>query len=92
MEEVMMHSLRISGAAPLPELLMRVVDVALRGRLGARTRERHDRQRQTGSLSADIMRDIGAARQFQGYAASVAASSEGRLYRIADAGRSASPH
>lgn len=85
-----MHSLRISGAATLPELLMRLGDVALR-RLGARTRERHDRQRQTGSLSADIMRDIGAARQFQGYAASVAASSEGRLYRIADAGRSASP-
>ena len=88
----MAHSVRISRTNPLPEMLMRLVDVALRGRrIGTRPRERHDRPRQAGWLSAEVMRDVGAARQFQEYAASVAASAEGRLYRVADADRSAAP-
>ena len=86
-----MHTVPISRTSPLAEMLMRLADVALRGRIGARPRERRDRHRQAGWLGADVMRDVGAARQFQEYAASVAASAEGRPYRVADADRSASP-
>jgi hypothetical protein len=90
-EEAMAHALQILGARVPPDAFLRLVDAALRARFGARTRERDNSHHRAATLDADAMRDIGAARQYQDYAASVSACSDRRLHRIADAGRWASP-
>ena len=89
----MAHALQILGARVPPDAFLRLVDAALRARFGARTRERDNSHHRAATLDADAMRDIGAARQYQDYAASanVAAGSERRLHCIADCGRWASP-
>lgn len=89
----MAHALRIFGARIPPDAVLRLVDAALRAHFGARLRERDNSHRRAASLGVDAMRDIGADRQYQDYAASanVAAGSERRLHRIADGGRWASP-
>ena len=93
MENVMAHTLRIFRATVPPDAVLRLVDAALRARFGARTRERDNSHHRAASLDAETMRDIGAARRYQDYAASanLAACSDRRLHRIADAGRWASP-
>ena len=54
----MAHALRIFGARIPPDAVLRLLDAALRARIGARLRERDNSHRRAASLNADAMRDI----------------------------------
>lgn len=89
----MTHALRVFGTLVPPDAVLRLVDAALRARFGARTRERDDTRHRAAGLDMDVMRDIGAARQYRDYSASADLSgrSDRHLHRVADGCRSASP-
>ena len=89
----MAHALQIFRVRVPPDAFLRFVDATLRARFGARTRERDNGRYRAASLGVDAMRDIGANRQYQDYAAStnVSVCSERRLHRLAAGARWASP-
>ena len=88
----MAYTEQVSRAGILADVIRRIVDAA-RPYDGFATRRsmRKFGYHPGGSLDADILRDIGARREYQDYSASAAVSacSEGRLHRIAEAARSA---
>jgi len=83
----------VSRMGILADVIRRIVD-AVRPYDGfaARRSMRKFGHHPGGSLDADILRDIGACREYQDYSAlaAVSARSNGRLHRIAEAARSAS--
>jgi hypothetical protein len=89
----MAHALRTFRAAGLPDAVLRFADATLRWGLDARTREQDEDRDRAGPLDVATMRDIGARREYQDYAASarVSASAARRLHCIADSARCGLP-
>ncbi|HSA82892.1 MAG TPA: hypothetical protein VLE23_18895 [Geminicoccaceae bacterium] len=89
----MAHALQSFWGRVPADAFLRLVDAALRARFAARRRERENGHHRAAALDPATMRDIGAARGYQDYAASadLSAGSDRRLHRIADGGRWASP-
>ena len=86
----MVYSEQCSRTEILADVMRRIVDAAVPhdGFAARRSLRKVDHHR-GGSLDADILRDIGARRAYQDYAASaaVSAGSDRRLHRIAEAAR-----
>ncbi len=89
----MAYTEQVSRTRILADIIRRIVDAALpHDGFAARTSVRKVGHHPGGSLDADILRDIGARREYQDYSASAAVSacSNGRLHRITEVARWAS--
>ena len=90
----MAYTEQVSRTGILADFIRRIVDAALpHDGFAARGSLRKAGYHTGGSFDADILRDIGARREVQDYAASpaVSACSDRRLHRIAEATRWTSP-
>ena len=86
----MAYTEQVSRTGILADVIRRIVDAALPpDGFAARARLHMVGRRAGGSIDADILRDIGARREYQDYSASAAVSahSDRRLHRIAEAAR-----
>jgi hypothetical protein len=94
MEEDMAYTEQVFRAGILANIIRRIVDAALpHDGFAARASLHMVGRRAGGSIDANILRDIGARREYQDYSASTAGSahSDRRLHRIAEAARWTSP-